>query len=384
MDELETDPSEALCIGVSDLEKGRAVVRYTYEDDEELTAYFFDREFCEKLWEYKMDSMSHGGFRLVYAIPTDIEIKGDYLVVSLSIPMPWTEGEEVPSVPEEEQTFDFASEVSGCPVPQKCEALVVGLGYYLSEDECLELERQANSGGTLLLKAEPENEHDPDAVAAFTPEGKKIGYVSKDSLPAVHALLDDSASVEAVMTYMAFKAKSVNIEINAESAVPLKMYNLFARYTPIEVYRATYLYKEWGGTLEKDEVGLFDPKCQRIDFDKLSSMPADRQNRIADYWEERMAKATVENPDNKGRMISVPLDLSVYGKSWKDFDLSDESLIRFIEIENKVLAIYIRFRRKDFRNSFVAPEDFLKHVEFTPQGDSLLKRMHFVFDNKRL
>ena len=380
MDELETDPNETLCVGVSDPEKGRAVVRYTYGDDEELTAYFFDREFCEKLWEYKMDSMSHGGFRLVYAIPTDIEIKDDRLVVSLSIPMPWTEGEEVPSVPEEEQTFDFASEVSGCPVPQKCEALVVGLGYYLSEDECLELERQANSGGTLLLKAEPENEHDPDAVAAFTPERKKIGYVSKDFLPAVHALLDDSPSVEAVMTYMAFKAKSVNIEINAESAVPLKMYNLFARYTPIEVYRATYLYKEWGGTLEKDEVGLFDPKCQRIDFDKLSSLPADRQNRIAEIWAERMVKANIPNPDNLKWRMNVKLDLADYGTSWKEIDLADESKLKVIELESKMLAIYIRARRKGFRGS---PEDFMKEMDFEV-NESLIRRMHYEYDNNRL
>lgn len=55
MEELETCPNEVLCVGVSDPEEGKAVIRYTYGDDEELAAYFFDREFSEKLWEYKMD-----------------------------------------------------------------------------------------------------------------------------------------------------------------------------------------------------------------------------------------------------------------------------------------------------------------------------------------
>lgn len=294
--------------------------------------------------------------------------------------MPWTEGEQVPSVPEEEQAFDFSLQSSGCPVPQRCEAVVVGLGHHLNEDECQELERQANSGGILLLKAEPDNEHDLGAIAAFTPEGKKIGYVSKDFLPAVHALLNGSSSIEAVMTYMAFKAKSVNIEINAESAVPLKIYNLFAKYTPAEVYRATYLYKEWGGILEKGKTGLFDPNCQRIDFDKLSSLPIDSQNRLADIWKERMTKATVENPSNKRLRMSVRLDLSDYGTSWKEINLADGPKLKVIELENKMLAIYIQARRTGFRQS---PENFIKGMDIEV-SESLMKRMHYEYDNNRL
>jgi hypothetical protein len=61
-----------------------------------------------------------------------------------------------------------------------------------------------------------------------------------------------------------------------------------------------------------------------------------------------MVKANVENPTNPGLRMSVPLDLSVYGISWKDLDLNNQPILDLIELESKMVAIYVRMRRSGF------------------------------------
>lgn len=94
-----------------------------------------------------------------------------------------------------------------------------------------------------------------------------------------------------------------------------------------------------------------------------------------------MIKATVENPTNKKFKMSVPLDLSVYGTSWKDIDLTNEPLLDLIEIENKMLAIYIRMRRQGFRGT---PEEFMDEMQEDKPNETIMKRMHYVYDNNRM
>lgn len=165
----------------------------------------------------------------------------------------------------------------------------------------------------------------------------------------------------------------------AESSVTAE--KLFNAYTPIEVYRANYVFRKWGGIAEKGEAGLFDKEKQLIDFDKFNSLPIDLQDRLADSWLVRMTKATVENPTNPGFRMSVPLDLSVYGTSWKELDLNNELFLNFIEAENKMLAVYIRTRRMT-RN--LSPEEFVAEMNLEDMGETIMKRMHYIHDNNML
>lgn len=93
-----------------------------------------------------------------------------------------------------------------------------------------------------------------------------------------------------------------------------------------------------------------------------------------------MVKANVPNPDNPKWRMSVRLDLADYGTSWKELDLTDELLLKVIGLESKMLAIYIRARRKGFTHS---PEDFVEVMDIEA-SESLIKRMHYEYDNNRL
>nr|DAL63031.1 MAG TPA_asm: hypothetical protein [Caudoviricetes sp.] len=156
---------------------------------------------------------------------------------------------------------------------------------------------------------------------------------------------------------------------------------LFNKYTPIEVYRANYVYRKWGGIAEKGESDLFEKDKQLIDFDKFNSLPINLQDRLADTWLDRMKKTTVENPTNPGLRMNVPLDLSVYGTSWKELDLSNEPLLNLIETENKILAIYVRTRRMGYR---LSPEEFVAGMNLDNMDGTIMKRMHDVYDNNRV
>lgn len=156
---------------------------------------------------------------------------------------------------------------------------------------------------------------------------------------------------------------------------------LFGKYTPIEVYRANYVYRKWGGITEKEESDMFDKNKQLIDFNKFNNLPINLQDRLADTWLERMRKANVENPTNPGLRMNVPLDLSVYGTSWKEIDLNNEILLDLIETENKMLAIYVRARRMGYN---LSPEDFVVEMNLDDMGETIMKRMHVVYDNNML
>ena len=94
-----------------------------------------------------------------------------------------------------------------------------------------------------------------------------------------------------------------------------------------------------------------------------------------------MTKATVENPTNPGLRMTVPLDLSVYGTSWKKINLRDEAKLALIEAENKMIAIYVRTRRMGYKFS---PEEFVEEMNLNELGETIMKRMHYIYDNNRL
>ena len=65
------------------------------------------------------------------------------------------------------------------------EARISGLSFYVDFDNYTEYSIE---GG--YLKAEPNNEHDPNAIAIFHESGKHIGYVSKDCILEVKKFTD--------------------------------------------------------------------------------------------------------------------------------------------------------------------------------------------------
>ena len=65
------------------------------------------------------------------------------------------------------------------------EARISGLSFYVDFDNYTEYSIE---GG--YLKAEPNNEHDPNAIAIFHDSGKHIGYVSKECILEVKKFTD--------------------------------------------------------------------------------------------------------------------------------------------------------------------------------------------------
>jgi hypothetical protein len=73
---------------------------------------------------------------------------------------------------------------------------VVGMGYYESPEKPFKL----RNGQRVGLVREPENEHDPNAVAiTIGRPGRKIGYVNKQRARWVAELLDDGQDLDALV-----------------------------------------------------------------------------------------------------------------------------------------------------------------------------------------
>lgn len=233
---------------------------------------------------------------------------------------------------------------------------------------------------SVRLIPEPENQFDGNAIAAYTADGVKCGYIAREETAMIKSLMEEP-DFKASLFYMDFMAGSAKIEITVSTSVSLYLMKLFCQYTPFELCKANYLYIRWGGIPDSTEEGIFSSEELSMDFDRLSQLELMYQDRLAQEWEERMKKATVENPTNKKFKMSVPLDLSVYGTSWKEIDVSNQPLLDLIEIENKMLAIYIRMRRQGFSGT---PEEFMDEMQVESPNETIMKRMHYIHDNNRL
>ena len=257
---------------------------------------------------------------------------------------------------------------------------ITGIKYCLNEKQYEDFENTVFRRESVRLVPEPENPSDKNAIAAYTPDGIKCGYIAREETAMIKELMEEP-EFKATLSYMDFMAGSAKIEITLSTSVSLYSKRLFSKYTPFEVCKANYLFMRWSGIPESSEEGIFSSEELRMDFDKFSQLDILYQDRLAQEWEERMIKATVENPTNKKFKMSVPLDLSVYGTSWKDIDLTNEPLLDLIEIENKMLAIYIRMRRQGFRGT---PEEFMDEMQEDKPNETIMKRMHYVYDNNRM
>lgn len=267
-------------------------------------------------------------------------------------------------------------------VPQTVhyQSRITGIKHCLDEKQYEEFENTVFRRESVRLIPEPENQFDGNAIAAYTADGVKCGYIAREETAMIRSLMEEP-DFKASLFYMDFMAGSAKIEITVSTSVSLYLMKLFCQYTPFELCKANYLYLRWGGIPDSTEEGIFSPDELSMDFDRLSQLELMYQDRLAQEWEERMKKATVENPTNKKSRMSVPLDLSVYGTSWKEIDVSNQPLLDLIEIENKMLAIYIRMRRQGFRGT---PEEFMDEMQVESPNETIMKRMHYIHDNNRL
>lgn len=257
---------------------------------------------------------------------------------------------------------------------------ITGIKHCLSSQQYEDFEDKVFCRQTVRLVPEPENPFDKDAIAAYTTNGTKCGYIAREETPMVRSLMKEP-DFNVTLFYLDFMAGSAKAEITASVSTSIQARKLFSRYTPYEVCKANYLYLRWGGIPDTTEEGIFSTEELRMDFVRFSQLEIMYQDRLAQEWEYRMEKATVQNPDRPKARMNVPLDLSVYGTSWKEIDLHDISLIDRIESENKMLAFYIRMRRKGMN---LSPEECNEQMAGSTLTDTVLKRMHFEYDNNRL
>lgn len=357
-------------------EEGKITATYWY-GDKEVNAYFYDNELWDGMIQFSKEMFDQGKMYIPHPVITDIQRDGNQLCVKMILYVPWSTS-EAPSIPDQEQTYDPSE---GEPDLYTYESRIVGVKYHTDEKQYEQLESKVMRLETAILQKEPENQYDPNAIAAYTQDGLKIGYIPKDEIEVVKSVMGDNKQLEVEMSYMDFNAGSIKIRIKTFVTKSLSAEKLFKLYSPIEVYRANYVYRKWGGITEKTESEIFCKSEQLINFDKFASLTINQQNILAEKWLERMTKATVENPTNPGLKMTVPLDLSVYGTSWKSLDLSNEAMLDLIEAENKMIAIYVRTRRMGYKFS---PEEFVEEMNLNEIGETIMKRMRYVYENNRL
>lgn len=357
-------------------EEGKITATYWY-GDKEVNAYFYDNELWDGMIQFSKEMFDQGKMYIPHPVITDIQRDGNQLCVKMILYVPWSTS-EAPSIPDQEQTY---APSEGEPELYTYESRIVGVKYHTDEKQYEQLESKVMRLETAILQKEPENQYDPNAIAAYTQDGLKIGYIPKDEIEVVKSVMGDNKQLEVEMSYMDFNAGSIKIRIKTFVTKSLSAEKLFKLYSPIEVYRANYVYRKWGGITEKTESEIFCKSEQLINFDKFASLTINQQNILAEKWLERMTKATVENPTNPGLKMTVPLDLSVYGTSWKSLDLSNEAMLDLIEAENKMVAIYVRTRRMGYKFS---PEEFVEEMNLNEIGETIMKRMRYVYENNRL
>ena len=261
----------------------------------------------------------------------------------VKIYMPWTVYKKIPLVPEKlQETPSFETKQGG---EQKYVAKLVGFKFCLKEDELEEVDRYFYDFSNVIhLKAEDDNPFDPNAIAAFMDNGKKIAYVAKENAQILRPLLNEGKELKATPDRFDFTTATIRMSLPCNKS--LEMESLFSKYKPIEVYKAHYLNVYWGGSDTLVERRIFNSNEQTINFEELLSLPIEQQNYLAEEWKDNMNKVSVDNPTNLGLKMNVHLDLSIYGTSFTDIDLSDITLLDTIEEDNKKTTLFVRLSRE--------------------------------------
>ena len=291
----------------------------------------------------------------------------------IKVYMPWTQYKEIPEVPQTQQeTPSLETKNAGV---QKYVANLVGFKFCLKEDELDEVDKYFyDFSNVIYLKPENDNPFDPNAIAAYMDNGKKIAYVAKENAQVLRPLLQEDEEIEAQPDR--FNFTSAVIRMNLPCNKSLELESLFSEYKPIEVYKAHYLNVYWGGTDSLVERNIFNSNEQSINFENLLSLPIEQQNYLAVEWKDCMNKVSVENPTNFGLKMNVHIDLSIYGTSLSKIDLSDIELLDRIEEDNKKTALFVRLSREKYVSS---PKEFIE--EHCPDaGDTLKQRLQYEYN----
>lgn len=362
---LETEDNVMMEMEVTNEKKGEmTVIGYGF------SATFRDRNYAKEFEAYESP---------LPAMVSKVRIIDGFGYVTVFLPYPWLPDRDPIGNPFVEQP------VPDLKVPiaeeQEFETSIVGLKHHATEDEMSAIREMEENREYVILRAEPDNDYDSCAVSVHLPNGKKIGYVKSEDAPVLSKMLQKGAELKAEIKYVDYEWKFAEIRIRVEYNESIELNNLFARYTPQEVYKAMFMKRRWSYTWEDEEDPLLDPDEMLINFSYLLSLPINTQNRIASTCQEALKKVTIENPTNPGFVMSVPLDLSIYGTSWKEIDLVEDSmLLQLIEGENMMVALFIRYRRKMTHLADV--NQFMEDTGITISSETLLKRLNDIVEKK--
>ena len=91
------------------------------------------------------------------------------------------------------------------------EGFLAGMAYYDFAAGPKGLRR----GQPLVLRREPDNPHDPLAVAVFLPDGRKLGYLARVENEAVARVMDAGVPLRAVLSTVGGDIYAVTMRISA-------------------------------------------------------------------------------------------------------------------------------------------------------------------------
>jgi hypothetical protein len=103
---------------------------------------------------------------------------------------------------------------------------VVGESYKNSDGSSRQAEVQrCNAGELIVLRREPQNRHDPDAVAVYSCRGVQVGYLSSDHAEWISACLNKGRNVRAIVERITGGTNDrenygIVIRVNYNGAVP--------------------------------------------------------------------------------------------------------------------------------------------------------------------
>lgn len=369
-----TKENEAIFSSIKDsLDGGNTVmmdVEIVNEKKGEITisGYGFSERMKDKPY---VDNLIKYGYQPIAPVFDILKI-GEYLYIKLFLPYPWLPDREPIGNPEVgQQVPDLSMPKSE---EQQLEVRIVGIKHHATEEDVIELKQMSKDGGKITLMAEPDNDKDPYAVRACLPNGKTIGYVKSESAPFLSQILQSGVELQSEVRYVDYKDEFADITIKLEYNKSIEMVNLFSKHTPQAIYKALFMRRRWLAWWEDEEDKLLDPNEMLLNFDYLLSFPINTQNRLASSFGDLMKKVSVDNPTNPGLMMTVPLDLSVYGTSWEDIDLvKDNHLIDIIDSENKMMAIFLRVQRTS--TPITSVQQFSDYIGSTIISETLFYRI---------
>lgn len=334
-----------------------------------FSAIFRDKNYVKELEVYEI---------LLPAIVSKVRIIDGFGYVTVFLPYPWLPDRdpmENPLIEQEVPNLEVAVSEE-----QEFEASIVGLKHHATEKDLNTMREMEEKEESVILQVEPDNEYDPFAVSVHLLDGKKVGYVKSENAPALSEMIQKGKELKAKIKYVDYDGKFAEIKVRVKCNESLELKNLFSHYVPQEVYKAMFMKRRWSYTWEDEEDQLLDPDEMRINFDYLLSLPINTQNRIAAKCQEALKKVTIENPTNPGFLMNIPLDLSIYGTSWKEIDLIvNSALLQLIERENMIVALFIRYSRT--MGTALSVNQFMEDTEITISSETLLARLNEMFDN---